>query len=657
MTHTTPSILPVADRRTVLAVVRPLLRRHRGALILALLGLILAGICGLAGPVSLGWITQLIADGAAPTSLVGPGLLLLVAGLGQAGFGWIATVALSRGIQPGVATLREDTVSAALNLPLARIEAGGTGDLVSRVSGDAEEVSDAASWAFIAFAGAGITIIMTLLGLAALDWRFALAGALAIPIQGFALRRYLRASGPIFAAGRAADGVRAGTLLTAFSALPTVRALRLGEREYTRIDTASRASMGWEFRAVRTATVFYARLNAAEWVGLSAILIAGYLLVTTGTVPLGAAVTAALFFAGLFDPINTVLGVFGVLQRAGAGLARLVGVLDSAGADPDAATSRSASRSVSRPASRPVSSEFSSRPTSISASQTSSRSISPAREPEPEPRAEAAVGLAARNLVFGYHPGVPLLDGLNLEVAPGEHVAIVGESGSGKSTLAAVIAGLRDVDAGFAGPVHGTGVVGGDLSSGSSGVDALDGDGNGLDGDQRGLPLAIPVPLATQEGHVFAGTIAENLAIAKPDSPARALTAALDLVGARDWVDALPEGIHTRVGGGGLSLTAERSQHLALARIALLDPPAVILDEATAEAGSDAARTLDAAAEALLRGRTALIIAHRLDQAARADRIIVMEHGRIIESGTHAELRAARGRYAHLWAAWASTAD
>ncbi|MFZ4841289.1 ABC transporter ATP-binding protein [Mycetocola saprophilus] len=622
MTHTTPSILPVADRRTVLAVVRPLLRRHRGALILALLGLILAGICGLAGPVSLGWITQLIADGAAPTSLVGPGLLLLVAGLGQAGFGWIATVALSRGIQPGVATLREDTVSAALNLPLARIEAGGTGDLVSRVSGDAEEVSDAASWAFIAFAGAGITIIMTLLGLAALDWRFALAGALAIPIQGFALRRYLRASGPIFAAGRAADGVRAGTLLTAFSALPTVRALRLGEREYTRIDTASRASMGWEFRAVRTATVFYARLNAAEWVGLSAILIAGYLLVTTGTVPLGAAVTAALFFAGLFDPINTVLGVFGVLQRAGAGLARLVGVLDSAGADPDAATSRSASR--------PVSSEFSSRPPSVSTSRPSSGSISPL--PEREPRAEAAVGLAARNLVFGYHPGTPLLDGLNLEAAPGEHVAIVGESGSGKSTLAAVIAGLRDAAAGFAGPVH----------------DA---------GDQRSLPLAIPVPLATQEGHVFAGTIAENLAIAKPDSPARALTEALDLVGARGWVDALPEGIHTRVGGGGLTLTAERSQHLALARIALLDPPAVILDEATAEAGSDAARTLDAAAEALLRGRTALIIAHRLDQAARADRIIVMEHGRIIESGTHAELRAARGRYAHLWAAWASTAD
>lgn len=599
---TTTTLLPVADVRTVFAVVRPLLRRHRGALVLALCGLILASICGLAGPASIGWITQLIADGADPANLLGPGLLLLAAGLGQAGFGWIATVSLSRGIQPGVASLREDTVAAALNLPLSRVEAGGTGDLVSRVSGDAEEVSDAASWAFIAFAGAGITIIMTLLGLAALNWRFALAGALAIPVQGFAVRRYLRASGPIFAAGRAADGARASALLTAFSALPTVRALGLGERERTRIEAASRASMGWEFRAVRTATVFYARLNLAEWIGLTAILVAGYVLVTSGTVPLGAAVTAALFFAGLFDPINTVLGVFGVLQRAGAGLARLVGVLTV---------------SPSSPAPTP----------------TSEPESSPG--PSGESAGDARVGLAARNLTFGYHPGIPLLEGLNLEVAPGEHVAIVGESGSGKSTLAAVIAGLRAAEGGFAGPVHG---------------------GSGTD-RERGLPIEIPVPLATQEGHVFAGSIADNLVIARPGSPAPALIEALTLVGAWEWVSALPEGIHTRVGGGGLPLTAERAQHLALARIALVDPPAVILDEATAEAGSDAARTLDAAAEALLRGRTALIIAHRLDQAARADRIIVMEQGRIIESGTHAQLRAAKGRYAHLWAAWASAAS
>ncbi|RLP82911.1 ABC transporter ATP-binding protein [Mycetocola lacteus] len=619
MTSTT--LLPVADVRTVFAVVRPLLRRHRGALLLALFGLVLASVCGLAGPASIGWITQLIADGADPLGLLGPGLLLLAAGLGQAGFGWIATVALSRGIQPGVASLREDTVAAALNLPLDRVEAGGTGDLVSRVSGDAEEVSDAASWAFIAFAGAGITIIMTLLGLAALDWRFAFAGALAIPVQAFAVRRYLRASGPIFAAGRAADGVRASALLTAFSALPTVRALGLGERERTRIEAASRASMGWEFRAVRTATVFYARLNLAEWIGLSAILVAGYLLVTTGAVPLGAAVTAALFFAGLFDPINTVLGVFGVLQRAGAGLARLVGVLTVATPSPVPNPTRAPSSSPV-PASAPI--------------------------PTGTPVRDARVGLAARDLTFGYHPGVPLLEGLNLEVAPGEHVAIVGESGSGKSTLAAVIAGLRAAESGFAGPVHGGGAGG-------------NGNGNGLDGyaegdRERGLPILIPVPLATQEGHVFAGSIADNLVIARPGSPTPALIEALTLVGAWEWVSALPEGIHTRVGGGGLPLTAERSQHLALARIALVDPPAVILDEATAEAGSDAARTLDAAAEALLRGRTALIIAHRLDQAARADRIIVMEHGRIIESGTHAQLRAAKGRYAHLWAAWASTA-
>ena len=120
------------------------------------------------------------------------------------------------------------------------------------------------------------------------------------------------------------------------------------------------------------------------------------------------------------------------------------------------------------------------------------------------------------------------------------------------------------------------------------------------------------------------------------------------------WVRALPEGRDTVVGTGGAALTAAQAQQLALARLALADPVVAVLDEATAEAGSAGARVLEAAADRVLAGRTALVVAHRLSQAARADRIVFLEDGRVVEQGTHDALVAAGGPYAELWRAWSA---
>jgi ATP-binding cassette subfamily C protein len=165
---------------------------------------------------------------------------------------------------------------------------------------------------------------------------------------------------------------------------------------------------------------------------------------------------------------------------------------------------------------------------------------------------------------------------------------------------------------------------------------------------------ARTVGLVSQEVHVFAGTLADDLRLARPGATPDELTAALRRVGAAGWVAALPRGLETVVGDGGTALTAERAQQLALARIVLADHPIVILDEATAEAGSSGARALERAADAALEGRTAIVVAHRLTQAATADRVVVLEAGRIAESGPHAELVAAGGPYAALWAAWSA---
>ncbi len=220
--------------------------------------------------------------------------------------------------------------------------------------------------------------------------------------------------------------------------------------------------------------------------------------------------------------------------------------------------------------------------------------------------------------------------GIDLDVAAGERVALIGATGAGKTTLAKLIAGLYEPAAG-------------EIRIGGAALDALG-------------PEATrdAVALITQDVHVFAGTLADDLRLAADGATDDDLRAALERVGALPWVDALDEGLQTVVGEGGRRLSATQAQQLALARLVLRDPPIVILDEATAEAGSTGARVLERAADRALAGRTALVVAHRLTQAAAADRIVVLDAGAIVEQGTHAQLLAAGGRYATLWTAWSS---
>ena len=259
-------------------------------------------------------------------------------------------------------------------------------------------------------------------------------------------------------------------------------------------------------------------------------------------------------------------------------------------------------------------------------------SIDPAVSPGTEVPRDASIRLEQVSHAYGEDEDGNeriVLRPLDLEIAPGETVSLVGASGAGKSTLAAIMAGTLV-------PRHGRVLHGGaDLASAD------------LEAVRRHASIV------SQDVHVFRGTLREDLQLAAPDASDELLRVALARVEALAWVDRLPQGLDTEVGEKGERLTAEQSQQLALARVSLQDPAVLILDEATADEGSSGARVLERAALEVARGRTTIIVAHRLSQAKVADRILVMADGAVVEQGTHDELVARGGDYARLWEAWA----
>ncbi|MDX6261593.1 MAG: hypothetical protein QOH84_3281 [Kribbellaceae bacterium] len=234
----------------------------------------------------------------------------------------------------------------------------------------------------------------------------------------------------------------------------------------------------------------------------------------------------------------------------------------------------------------------------------------------------------ARDVRFSYVDGRDVLHGVDLTIQPGERIAMVGPSGAGKSTLGRLVAGIHPPRTGS-------------VSVGGVGMTELP-----LD------ELRQQVALVTQEHHVFVGTLRDNLSMAREDASDAELLDALAAVDAREWAEALPDGLDTRVGSGQLALTPAQAQQLALARLVLADPHTLVLDEATSLIDPRAARHMERSLAAVLEGRTVIAIAHRLYTAHDADRVAVVEDGRITELGSHDELVARQGSYAALWASW-----
>lgn len=584
--------LPVATGRRTAAVLWTELRGRRGLLLVSAVLAAAGAALDLVTPWLLGRVVDDVADAGDHTSLWFYGVAIIAASVGAAVLAVLGVLVASRVMERLLASLREKLIRRALTLPQQRVERSGTGDLISRASDDVAQVSEALSQVVPSLTRTFFTIVLTLAGVAALDWRLAVVILVVLPLYWWTMQWYLRIAPPMYAAERAAFGDRAHHLLSSLAGLPTVLAYRLSGRHSARIAESSWQVNRWAMRARTVQTMFMWRVDMAFLLMLTAVLLLGYALVGdpagSGTLTIGAVTTAVLFFLRIQGPLSQVMRQIDVLQSATASLARIVGVTDTP-AEPGAGQD------------------------------------APAEQPDGAGRPGGGAVLDRVSFSYDTAEEVPagsdVLHDVSLHIAPGEHLALVGTSGAGKSTVAALLAGIHPVARGvLRSPAH--------------------------------------TVLVSQETHVFAGTLRDNLTLGASDPtavPDDGLVAALERTGASDLLDVLPQGLDTPLGAQGVRLDAAQAQLLALTRVLIADPDLLILDEATAEAGSAHAGVLDAAAAAVMVGRTSLVIAHRLSQAASCDRIAVMEHGRIVESGTQDSLVAAGGRYARLWRAWESS--
>ncbi|MEV6740992.1 ABC transporter ATP-binding protein [Streptomyces sp. NPDC051104] len=464
-----------------------------------------------------------------------------------------------------------------------------SGRLISRSTTDVESLRELLSEGLQEL----VTVILSFVFISAmLLWLDLSLGAVAVaslvPLYGL-VRLYRRRAGRVFRRRSTAIAAVIVKFAETMNGIRPVRAFRREEANDADFRVLNRRHERTNGDALLEMARYVTGSRLVANTAVAGIVLWGAYRVAEGSLALGVLAAAVLYLRRLYDPIDR-LGMFlNSYQSAAASLEKIAGLLAQKPSVPEPA----------HPSELPP-----------------LKGDVPGRE------------VVFEEVRFAYRTGGEVLPRFSLTLPAGQTVAVVGATGAGKSTLAKLLARFYD-------PTDGRVLL--------DGVDLRD--------------LALPdlrrgVVMVTQEAFLFSGTVAENIAIGRPDATREEMERAVKAIGAHDFIAALPEGYDTDVRKRGGRISAGQRQLVAFARALLADPAVLILDEATSSLDVPGERAVQRAMETVLRGRTAVVIAHRLSTVEIADRVLVMEDGRIVEDGSPAELIAGTGRFADLHRAW-----
>ncbi len=466
------------------------------------------------------------------------------------------------------------------------------GALVARVTSDVETLAQFFQWGGLAWLLDGTLMLMVAGVMLAYDWILAIVAFVVAAPLGYVLRRVQTHLAKAYDKTRVTNAEVMTQIAETIEGAETLRAYDATQEYAQRVEAASHERSNAYIRAGTIGAFLFPSGEVFSVLTVAAVSMVGLLRGPASGLTAGAMVGFLFLTYRFLEPIAEFTEVLDQTQTAVAGMRRVLGVLELP--------------------------------------------IGPPEPEQPQQLPDGPLAVTLDRVDFTYRTRgdanePPVLFGVSAHIPAGQQVAVVGETGSGKTTLGRLIARLAD-------PTAGTVSVGGISLT------------RVANADLRSRLTVVP-----QEPFLFEGTIAANLSFAHPELSMAALEQSIDVLDLRDWLDTLPDGINTEVGPRGSQLSAGERQLVALIRASLVDPAVLVLDEATSSVDALTEVRLARALERLASGRTTIAIAHRLSTAARADRVLVLDKGHLVDDGSHTELLQRGGVYARMFEAWVAS--